>query len=99
MIQGFLELISHLRVRGWAYDADRPQTFLTIEICCNGALLGSTVANLYRNDLEVAGVGTGNHAFILNLDNGLSEADFPHTSAFGLDQVGTKIKLCLVSPG
>ncbi|MGO9593466.1 MAG: sulfotransferase [Steroidobacteraceae bacterium] len=97
MIKGFIESVDQFQVRGWAYEAESPDAFLEIEIFCNGSRLGITTANLYRDDLERAGVGRGNHAFILNLERPLSETDLSRISAIAVGPVGARSELSPVS--
>jgi hypothetical protein len=96
MIEGFIESIDHFQVRGWAYETDLPDAFLEVQIFCNGSKLGTTIANLYRDDLERAGVGRGNHAFILNVERSLSEASFSQIKAIAGGPAGQKSELSAV---
>lgn len=97
MITGFVESIDRFQVRGWAFDTEEPSDYLSVEIEGAGERLGYTVADLYRHDLEAAGHGNGCHAFVLNLDRALSEAEFPGVRAYVVKASGEKILLRLLS--
>jgi hypothetical protein len=73
VIRGFVERLERNHVSGWAFDADRPDEVALIEVSANGVLLGSTMADLLRPDLQKLAYGKGNHAFILKLDPHLPE--------------------------
>jgi len=81
MITGFLELASPREMRGWAYDGAEPGAHLSVEVLCGARTIGRVRAELYRRDLETAGVGQGDHAFVLRCDPALSEADLSLVSA------------------
>lgn len=52
---------------GWC-SATTHNEPVEVEILVDGALLGTTLANLFRQDLLEAGIGAGRHAFTFNLD-------------------------------
>ncbi|HEV7514882.1 MAG TPA: DUF4082 domain-containing protein, partial [Thermoanaerobaculia bacterium] len=53
---------------GWAWDqVVRDATRINVDVYDGATLLGSTPANLYRGDLQAAGIGDGQHAFNFNL--------------------------------
>ncbi len=54
-------------VRGWARDPDRPDVPVCLEVLANGRTIGRTIANLFRDDLRLAGHGSGCHGFHLVL--------------------------------
>ena len=62
-LRGNLEEVSHERLRGWAFDPDRPREAVVVRVLVNGTPAGRSVANIYRGDLEAAGIGNGRHAF------------------------------------
>ena len=71
-LQGNVDLISHDHVAGWAWDADHPDTPVSLVISANGQVLGRILANRYRADLEAAGIGKGTHSFEFRLSAPLS---------------------------
>lgn len=81
MLRGFLESVGPLQVRGWAFDDSDPAQHLEIEILCGGRVIGRARANFYRQDLEAGGIGAGDHAFVVDVETEIAEADLPHVSA------------------
>src|ERR1700733_2173076 len=71
-LQGCLDAVEPFQVRGWVRDPQNPQEALTVQIILDNGTIGTVQANLYRPDLQKAGVGTGRHAFIYNLDQKLA---------------------------
>ena len=62
--QGFLDVADCSGLAGWAWDANRPNTPITVDIYANGARQATGVpAGSYRSDLVAAGIGNGYHAF------------------------------------
>jgi hypothetical protein len=75
MIKGFVELLRPFQVRGWAYDDNAPASPVEVALLLKGALVGSGVADVFREDLISAGVGDGHHGFILNVDHQISAGE------------------------
>jgi hypothetical protein len=62
--QGFLDVADCNGLTGWAWDANRPNTPITVDIYANGVRQASGLAaGSYRADLAAAGIGNGYHAF------------------------------------
>ena len=80
-MNGYLEAVEPFQARGWVHDPAWPQRALMVEILLNGQTIGSVLADLHRKDLEQAGIGSGNHAFIYNFDQKLDPTDMAHVSA------------------
>jgi len=51
------------QVMGWAQDGSQPRRRLVVEIHAGGVLLGTALANGFREDLAAAGIGDGKAAF------------------------------------
>ncbi len=64
-VTGFLEEITPNSVKGWIYDRNSPNTSLDLVITDNGKHVGAGAANIYREDLSVAGIGNGKHGFLI----------------------------------
>ncbi|WP_138991158.1 Ig domain-containing protein [Larkinella sp. C7] len=60
---GYLDKVECGTIRGWVWDRNKPNTPLTVEFYTGDTVLGSTVANIYRDDLKNAGKGNGAHAY------------------------------------
>ena len=70
---GYLDIVSVTEINGWAYQSDIPNTALEVHIyitnVSNGSqVVYSTMANIYRGDLDAAGYGNGCHAFQWNMN-------------------------------
>ena len=63
-LRGYVDLISACSIEGWAQNPDHPEAPVCLDICADGRLIGQTLANRYREDLEKAGLGSGRHAFV-----------------------------------
>ncbi len=77
-LRGNLEGVRDGSVFGWLNNENNPSEILKIGVYENGILLGETLANQHRPDLEEAGVGDGCCAFSMLLPDdtfdGLSHA-------------------------
>jgi hypothetical protein len=51
---------------GWCM-ADGSEDAVDVELLADGVVVASTTANLFRKDLQAAGIGTGCHAFRIDL--------------------------------
>jgi len=60
---GFFDAASCSSINGWAWDAVKPTTPVTVDILSNGLLVTQVVANQFRSDLQAAGKGDGRHGF------------------------------------
>jgi glycosyltransferase involved in cell wall biosynthesis len=60
---GSIDSVGPDKIAGWAWDQLHPQTALTLLIFDNEELIGRVIADLYREDLKIAGLGNGSHAF------------------------------------
>jgi Hint domain len=62
-LRGFVDVVGPRRIAGWAQDPERPTTAVCLDVFAGGRLIGRTLANRYRADLERAGIGDGRHSF------------------------------------
>jgi glycosyltransferase involved in cell wall biosynthesis len=53
--------------RGWAFDPANPSGSVAVDLTLDGKPFETVVANIYRADLEKAGMGDGCHGFALPL--------------------------------
>jgi murein DD-endopeptidase MepM/ murein hydrolase activator NlpD len=70
---GFLDSANCTELRGWAWDATRPNDPIDVDIFAGSTKLATVTANLYRKDL--ANKGNGMHAFQLALPPNLKDGD------------------------
>ncbi|KOX43013.1 hypothetical protein ADL19_28665 [Streptomyces purpurogeneiscleroticus] len=71
-LHGHLDLCDGCRITGWAQDLAHPDGPVCLDIVVDGAIVAMACAELYRADLEVAGIGDGCHAFDLELPQPLA---------------------------
>jgi hypothetical protein len=69
-IAGFVDEYGPDRIRGWVYDASRPDAILELEILVDGKLARTIRADVYRDDLATLLGDTGLHGFDW-IDHGL----------------------------
>lgn len=67
-IEGFIDAYEGRRVYGWAWDRTQPGTRLRIELTVDDAPAAQAVAASPRPDLKANGIGDGNCAFEIALD-------------------------------
>jgi hypothetical protein len=63
--RGYLDGLAGRVIAGWAVDPDGDGLPLEIEVLIDGELVGTAVADQYRQDLADAGIGAGRNAFAL----------------------------------
>jgi len=63
---GYVDIIGHNYVKGWAKDNRNSSKKLTISVFYDGEKIGETIANGHRDDLKKAGHEDGNYAFELH---------------------------------
>ena len=59
--------MTHRRVVGWAWESDAPDVPVALVVAIGSRVLGRCAADLYREDLEVAGMALGRVGFALRL--------------------------------
>ncbi|MEM4935377.1 MAG: glycosyltransferase, partial [Thermoplasmata archaeon] len=74
-IKGFLDGIDGQYVFGWAWDPENPEKRLEVVVYVDGVPVAEGVADLYREDLERAGIGDGRHGFRLVLNKTFVESN------------------------
>jgi hypothetical protein len=62
-LRGYVDQVGTERISGWAQNTEYPEAPVCLDIYAGGRLIGKTLANRYRKDLEWAGLGSGNHSF------------------------------------
>ena len=79
-IKGFIDTYEAGQFMGWAYDPENPDHDVKVSIYSGQTLVGEGVANMFRQDLKEAGIGTGTHAFVLRALAPLETAEDGHVS-------------------
>jgi hypothetical protein len=73
-LRGYIDVVTAQLIAGWAQNSDHPEAPVCLDIYAGGQLIGQTLANRYRQDLQQAGLGSGNYSFEFTLPVGLSFA-------------------------
>ncbi len=60
---GFLDSATCSTIAGWAWDANNPNTTVSVDIYDGNTYLTTVSAGNFRADLLAAGIGNGNHGF------------------------------------
>ncbi len=68
---GFVDVVSPTRILGWAQNPDRPEVPVCLDILVDGKMIGRTLANIYREDLAHANLGSGCHSFVFTLQTAI----------------------------
>ena len=72
-IEGYIDRCTPGSVAGWAWDSERPDRRIVVEVFLDGARLGQTAAEHFRQDLVDAGIGDGAHGFFYALPAPLAD--------------------------
>jgi hypothetical protein len=62
-IQGKLDLANGEQIAGWAWDRNRPDATISVDIFDGDKKLETVSADAFRDDLAKANIGDGKHAF------------------------------------
>ena len=66
-LQGHIDAIEATRVYGWAWNPERPEEKVRIDLFCGDTEIGSVPADRFRQDLADIKMGSGFHAFVFDL--------------------------------
>jgi hypothetical protein len=66
--QGYVESVTRLDARGWAWSPSSPEAVLQIEAMLGGRVIGRAVADKMRPDLLKRNYGTGRYGFTMFFD-------------------------------
>ncbi len=70
-LRGYVDCIGLQVVAGWAQNVEYPEAPVCLDIFVGDRMIGQTLANRYREDLERARLGSGRHSFEFILPAGL----------------------------
>jgi SAM-dependent methyltransferase len=62
MLQGYVDACDDGLLSGWASRTGSLDP-VSLEVVCEGAIVGTATASLFREDLRAAGIGEGRHGF------------------------------------
>lgn len=71
-LRGYIDQISKTIVSGWAQSAGTPEERVCLDIFAGSGRIGRVLANVFRQDVFVAGYGSGYHGFEFALPAGLA---------------------------
>jgi len=71
-LAGFVDVLDHQSISGWAWLPDYPDETLELEVLDGEGVIAQLRAGLFRRDLLEAGIGNGRYAFTLQFQNGLA---------------------------
>ncbi|MFC5409013.1 putative Ig domain-containing protein [Larkinella bovis] len=63
--------------RGWAWDRNKPNAAVSVEILDGPKVMATLRADVFRTDLQTAGKGNGKHAFLWSIPDSLKDGK-PH---------------------
>lgn len=66
-LRGYVDIAGPQKIAGWAQNVEDPEQPVCLDILVDGAYVTHVLANRYRADLRQAGLGSGAHAFELEL--------------------------------
>jgi hypothetical protein len=92
-VRGFVEILRPGIISGWAFRPDRPDDHLLIEIHCKEQKIVEVVASSFRDDLRRAGIGQGDHAFVIHLPAVLSPTAFQSARVIAVPTDGVPVIL------
>ena len=75
IITGYIEQITELEARGWAYCAAAPDLRLSVRAALDELVIGATTADIPRPDLAARGIGDGGHGFTITFDIPVNPGD------------------------
>ncbi len=66
-MRGHVDRVAGALIEGWVQDLANPDHGVPIEVLHGGTVVAHGIAGRYRPDLEAAGIGTGRHAYRMEL--------------------------------
>ena len=94
LIEGFLEVVKPLQIRGWAIDVTSPERRVQVVATIGDEVFARGIADIIRDDLAEVGLGDGRQGFILNLATELSSDDQLRITVYAEDVSGSMVMLC-----
>jgi SAM-dependent methyltransferase len=65
-LEGHLDSVDSSRAQGWAWDRERPNDPVHVDLLVDGQLAATVLADVYGADLELGGIGNGHHRWSLS---------------------------------
>lgn len=73
LYEGAVEAVNADVVHGWAWDKNRPEGLIHVDIYDSATKLATVPADIYRQDLHSRGMGNGRHVFGFKLPAALKD--------------------------
>lgn len=89
-IQSTLDGIDGFYIGGWAWNPDNPEKRLEVVLYVDGEPVAEEVADLYREDIEKAGIGNGKYGFKIRLPNEIFDSKEHEIRVFTKDKIELK---------
>jgi GT2 family glycosyltransferase/glycosyltransferase involved in cell wall biosynthesis len=89
-VRGYIDTFDGCVLTGWAASTRNPDERLRLQVRYRGRLVAEGIADVYRKDLEAAGLGDGHHAFDITLP---ADACGASVTAIDVSEVTTATKL------
>lgn len=67
-VMGYIDVLDSGKLLGWVFNPLTPDVAASFYVCLNGHVVAQGVANLFREDLEQAGFGSGYCSFSTSID-------------------------------
>jgi glycosyltransferase involved in cell wall biosynthesis len=80
---------SERRIEGWCLDLDAPDRQVVVGLYVGGELRATARADVFREDLKSAGIGTGRHGFQLDLEPAIAASVLGGGNAAVLRDLGS----------
>lgn len=77
------------QIQGWAWDKNRPDEPIEVEVYIDDVSIATVRADRFREDLQKAGKGNGNHSFAMPFPDSRKDGK-EHSVAVGIS--GTNIR-------
>jgi hypothetical protein len=92
-VKGFVEIVHHRQIRGWAYAPGIQPEQLLVVAECGERQIGASAADLFRQDLADDAIGGGYHGFVINLDESLADDELSQVSVFAMTGPSDRTRL------
>jgi SAM-dependent methyltransferase len=97
-VTGCVDRVATRQIDGWAFHEEDPSEHLIVTVRLEGAEIGSSSANLFREDLKEAEIGAGDHAYLIELTQPIEESQFEQIVALATSRSGQSQLLSLPLP-
>ncbi len=71
MLNGSIDGVTRHRIAGWAQESTTPETPVRLAISVDDRIVFRVAADRHRQDLELAGLGSGRHSFEVTVADGV----------------------------